>query len=109
MAHDAQTVALDFLTGEHQLTPDEAAQALRVARTVLGEGLARLRRAVADGDIPAVRELAHALKGNLLNLGLADLAAQAQELEKSAQNSAVADQERLADLLTRELAVFGDQ
>lgn len=108
MDHDPQTTALTFLTDEHQLSPDEAAQALQVARTVLGEGLARLRRAVTASDAPVIQEMAHTLKGSLLNLGLTDLAGLAQELERSALNRDEAGQERLTDTLARALASFAD-
>ncbi|EHJ49055.1 Hpt domain protein [Solidesulfovibrio carbinoliphilus subsp. oakridgensis] len=68
-----------FLQDAHFLTPDEAAQALAVAAEVLGQALARLEKAAGAGDAGACAEAAHGLKGNLLNLGLPDLAALAEE------------------------------
>lgn len=78
MTSDARHRALAFLTGDHMLTPAEAEEALGVARSVLDAGITRLI-AAADAPNPlACAEAAHGLKGNLLNLGLPELAQTAQ-------------------------------
>ena len=78
MMSDARHRALAFLLGDHMLTPAEAEEALAVAQIVLDQGLARLLEA-ADAPNPATcAEAAHGLKGNLLNLGLPELAQTAQ-------------------------------
>ncbi len=79
MSRDLPGRARAFLIEEHLLSPEEAGQALDVAATVLGEALGRLAAAVAAGDTEACAAVAHGLKGNLLNLGLSDLAAVAEE------------------------------
>lgn len=79
MTADLRRRALAFLLGELMLSPPEAARALRIAAGVLRLGLTRLQETAARNDAPGCGEAAHALKGNLLNLGLADLARQAQE------------------------------
>ena len=78
MTHDARQRALTFLLGAHGLTPVEAAEALSVASTVLDTGLARLLEAADSANGPLCAEAAHSLKGNLLNLGLPELAQTAQ-------------------------------
>lgn len=71
--------ALAFLLGEHGLHPAEAEEALAVAAPVLAEALARLARAADDQNARACADVAHGLKGNLLNLGLAELAQTAEQ------------------------------
>lgn len=66
--------ALAFLLGEHQLEPAEAEEALAVAAPVLDSSLARLLAAAEARHSAACAEAAHSLKGNLLNLGLPELA-----------------------------------
>jgi HPt (histidine-containing phosphotransfer) domain-containing protein len=70
--------ALAFLLGEHQLEPAEAEEALAVAAPVLDSSLARLLAAAEARHSAACAEAAHSLKGNLLNLGLPELAQLAQ-------------------------------
>lgn len=98
--------AWDFLTGEHGLDEDEAAQAMDVAETVVTATLERLDAAVAAGDGPGCQEAAHALKGNMLNLGLADLAALAQAIERMSRAGDATGCARLARNLGRALASF---
>jgi|GEM_PF-1365758 len=78
MHGDAQERALAFLLETHLLSADEAREALGVAARVLQSGLARLAATAAAGNGPACAEAAHGLKGNLLNLGLPELAHTAQ-------------------------------
>ena len=79
MTGDARRRARAFLLDAHQLTEPEAEEALAVAARVLGPGLKNLRAAIAAGDSRAGAETAHSLKGNLLNLGLPELARIAQQ------------------------------
>lgn len=75
---DPRRRALVFLLGEHGLLPTEAEEALAVAGPVLAEALSRLARAAGDQNAQACADAAHGLKGNLLNLGLAELAQTAE-------------------------------
>ncbi|UJX41861.1 Hpt domain-containing protein [Desulfovibrio sp. JY] len=75
MTPDNRQQARDFLIGTHQLSPAEAEEALGVAAAVLRTGLSGLDEAIRANDGAQCAEQAHALKGNLLNLGLPDLAA----------------------------------
>lgn len=84
MSGGLRETALRFLLEEHLLSRDEAAQALAVADTILREGLSRL---VGTVDAQSRLEAAHALKGNLLNLGLPELAAMAQAVVEAAKRS----------------------
>ena len=84
MAADALAAARAFLCDAHHLSPDEAAEALAVAAEVLDAGLARLDAAARSGDAPGCVAAAHALKGNFLNLGLAEPAALAGQVMERA-------------------------
>ena len=79
MRDDARERALAFLLETHLLSPDEARDALAVAVEVLHSGLTRLAATAGDGNGAACAEAAHSLKGNLLNLGLPELAHTAQQ------------------------------
>lgn len=73
--------------------PLEAADTLwQTGRQSLGEGLAALGRALEAGDIPAASHWAHSLKGNLLNMGLAELGELARSIEQAVQADAPAHQ-----------------
>ncbi|EFL50057.1 Hpt domain protein [Solidesulfovibrio fructosivorans JJ]] len=74
-----------FLLETHQLGPAETEEALCVAASVLRMGLTRLDAAIRAGDGEQCAEQAHALKGNLLNLGLPDLAALAAKAMEPAR------------------------
>jgi HPt (histidine-containing phosphotransfer) domain-containing protein len=85
MTSDARHRALTFLLGEHQLTAAEADEALAVAAAVLNTGLSRLiSQAEAENPAPCA-EAGHSLKGNLLNLGLPELAHTAQHASEMAR------------------------
>ena len=96
MRDDPRGTALAFLVDEHLLARDAAEQALRLADTVLRTGLTRLAAAAGTGDLPACVEAAHALKGNLLNLGLPWLADIAQAVVAAARQGEADDCRRLA-------------
>ncbi|MGE4537259.1 MAG: Hpt domain-containing protein [Desulfovibrio sp.] len=85
MTPDNRQQARDFLVGTHQLSPAEAEEALGVAAAVLRTGLSGLDEAIRANDGAQCAELAHALKGNLLNLGLPDLAALAAQAMEPAR------------------------
>ena len=86
---DARRRALVFLLGEHGLLPSEAEEALAVAGPVLAEALSRLARAAGDQTARACADAAHGLKGNLLNLGLAELAQTAEQACAAARQGAL--------------------
>ena len=72
--------ARDFLENRQMLSAEETESALDVAAVVLAGALKRLDAAAAACDGTACAEAAHGLKGNLLNLGLPELAATAQAI-----------------------------
>lgn len=80
MTASTRSRALAFLLDAHELLPEEAAEALAVAGPVLADALKRLARHEKTHNPAACAEAAHALKGNLLNLGLDDLAHIADKL-----------------------------
>lgn len=53
--------------------------------------LERMQMALARGDWDALGRLAHDLKSNAATLGILELAARAEQLERSAEDGAVAD------------------
>ncbi len=82
---DVRRVARMFLRHRQLLTSEEADHALGVAAQVLTQALARLEAAVDADDAASCAEAAHSLKGNLLNLGLPQLAGEAQQVTEKAR------------------------
>ena len=103
---DARRRALVFLLGEHGLLPSEAEEALAVAGPVLAEALSRLARAAGDQNARACADAAHGLKGNLLNLGLAELAQTAEQACADARQGDFAAARRAAGTLGQALATL---
>ena len=104
MTADARRSALTFLIGQQLLSPDEAEGALAIAAEVLRSSLARLAAAADAGDGPGCAEAAHALKGNILNLGLPLLARIAQQAWDRARQGDTAAVKALCPPLHRALA-----
>ena len=103
---DPRRRALVFLLGEHELLAAEAEEALAVAGPVLAEALSRLARSVGDQDARACADAAHGLKGNLLNLGLAELAQTAEHACAAARQGKLAPARRAAATLRQALATL---
>lgn len=69
---------------EFELDADDAAELLVEARSTIGNSLNELDKALSgSGGIEPVADLAHALKGNLLNVGLPEEADKAKDIELS--------------------------
>ena len=98
--------ALAFLLGEHGLYPAEAEEALAVAAPVLAEALTRLARAADAQNARACADVAHGLKGNLLNLGLAELAQIAEQACAAARQGDLDPARRAAVTLRQALATL---
>jgi HPt (histidine-containing phosphotransfer) domain-containing protein len=64
--------------------------------------LGELRAAVEGQDAPAVREAAHALKGNFLTIAASDAASLAAEIERLGREARIEDTPRLLERLQRE-------
>lgn len=106
MMQDPRRRALVFLLGEHELLAAEAEEALAVAGPVLAEALSRLDRAAAGHNPAACAEAAHGLKGNLLNLGLAELAQTAEHACAAARQGKLDPSRRAAATLRQALATL---
>ncbi|MGH7268456.1 MAG: Hpt domain-containing protein, partial [Candidatus Rokuibacteriota bacterium] len=65
--------------------------------------LAALREAVDRGDAPAVRRLAHALRGSCLNVGASRMAEVAETLERKAAVESLDGGRELVERLAAEL------
>ena len=103
---DPRRRALLFLLGEHELLPAEAEEALAVAGPVLSEALARLGQAAAGHDPAACADAAHGLKGNLLNLGLVELAQTAEHACAAARQGDLGPAKRAAMTLGQALGTL---
>ena len=103
---DPRRRALVFLLGEHGLLPTEAEEALAVAGPVLAEALSRLARAAGDQNAQACVDSAHGLKGNLLNLGLAELAQTAEQACAAARQGDLAPAKAAAMTLGQTLSTL---
>jgi CheY-like chemotaxis protein/HPt (histidine-containing phosphotransfer) domain-containing protein len=68
------------------------------------ETLDRIRQAVADGDVAAVKQASHKLAGSALNLGVEAAGRAAQAIELLADTGALDGVDALVDRLDRELA-----
>jgi len=66
----------------------------------------RLSRGIAEGNLPAVREAAHTLKGSLAYLGAGEPAARAQEIETAARSGESAPIAELVRKLAFEVEVL---
>jgi HPt (histidine-containing phosphotransfer) domain-containing protein len=66
--------------------------------------LETLRQAIGRGDATAMHQVAHALRGSLLNLGVSRMAALASALEDRVRGGDVADTRSLAQQLEEEFA-----
>ena len=104
MTGNARQRALAFLHDDHQLTLAEAEEALAVAATVLDAGLARLQNQAEAHNALACAEAGHSLKGNLLNLGLPDLARTAQHASDMAGQGNLAAAKAAGESLALALA-----
>lgn len=104
MTNNARHRALAFLHHDHQLTMAETEEALTVAATVLDTGLARLISQAEAQNGPACAEAGHSLKGNLLNLGLPELALTAQHATDMARQGNLAAAKTAGETLTLALA-----
>ncbi|MHC1790527.1 Hpt domain-containing protein [Solidesulfovibrio sp.] len=106
MTSDARQRARSFLIDAHLLTPAEAREALDVAATVLNTGLARLAADAEAQNAAACAEAAHSLKGNLLNLGLPELAHIAQQATDLARRGDIAAAKAAGQTLVLALATL---
>ena len=74
------------LRATYKLQAEQVDQLLVTSARSLSEHLAKASAALAAEDGELLREAAHGLKGNLLNLGLVEYAETAAEIEQYAQN-----------------------
>ncbi len=77
------------LSATYKLQPEQVDQLLVTSEKSLAEHLDKALAALKAEDSELLREAAHGLKGNLLNLGLAEYAQTAAEIEQCAQNSEI--------------------
>ncbi|MBN2808402.1 MAG: response regulator [Deltaproteobacteria bacterium] len=98
---DYRSRALNTLQTTYALAENESATVLQTFTNVITDNLIRAQADARNGDFPDLSKRAHALKGNLVNLGLEDLAELAQNLEMKAKNRLETDaQEHLLEDVT---------
>ena len=73
------------LNTAYLLSDEKAATMIPVFVNTLRSHLNRLAELAADGDMQQLSRASHAVKGALLNMGLADLAETADTIEKQCQ------------------------
>ncbi len=77
-------ISRKYYTEEFQLAPTDVDDLINEAFTTLNRSIKEFEKLFADGDdMAAIREAAHAMKGNLLNMGLDDQADMALSIERS--------------------------
>ncbi len=72
------------LTKSYMLNPGQMRQILKTSAASLTANLDKVDRGIKDDDCEAIRAAAHAVKGNLLNLGLVRPAGVAKQMELGA-------------------------
>ncbi len=89
MNPDIKRRFLDFVAEELHLPESENEAIIALADENLASSFARLDAALAASDAAVASEAAHSLKGCLRNMGLADLAQSAEEIERGASEAAL--------------------
>ena len=90
MSPDLEQRVLAHFAQAYGLEGDAGAHLWRTGRQCLGQGLAELERALKAGDAPAAAHWAHSVKGDLLNMGLAELAGLARGIDEHARHGRLA-------------------
>jgi CheY-like chemotaxis protein/HPt (histidine-containing phosphotransfer) domain-containing protein len=89
------------LANTYTLNPDQVRQMLSTSAASMTVHLDKVKQGLKDDDFMAVCTAAHALKGNLLNLGLARCAELAKRMEESAaKNEYISYDKYLVELRT---------
>ncbi len=75
------------LASEYELSPEDVEELFESAKNSVQEGLDKLQAHIQNRDFDAIASVAHTLKGNFLNMGLAEPAALSQHLQKVAKEN----------------------
>ncbi len=86
LEEDLGSCVREHLSKTYKLQPEQVDQLLVTSARSLAEHLDKALAALKAEDSDLLREAAHGLKGNLLNLGLAEYAQTAAEIEQGAKN-----------------------
>ncbi len=92
---DIETVK-EHLSSFYQLPEEDIEEILKTSSSSIGENLQEARSALESGDMERLRVVSHTLKGQLANLGLAQLSEIAKEMEMAANG-----EDRNFDYLSR--------
>jgi len=98
LATDVRGRVTAHLAQTYRLREDQIEQLLATAVTSIGSLIDRAEQALEEENAERLREAAHGLKGNLLNLGLREQAERAAEIEKMAGQGKLTGQEYISAL-----------
>ena len=87
-----RTAILEYLRDNLEIVGDEASSILNSYFKTLDSHMSRLKTAIAEFDIPAVRMLTHALTGCSGNIGAAEIVRLSVEINRAAH---ALDRERM--------------
>ncbi|WP_018125670.1 Hpt domain-containing protein [Desulfovibrio oxyclinae] len=98
-------ITQEYYIREFQLGPEDVDDLIQAAESTLRDSVAALSKCIAeDASEQSVREAAHALKGNLMNMGLEPQAEQARLIE--AASGDLDEAAPLFEKLRQELGTF---
>jgi len=87
-----------------RLSPVQIDRVLAATRLSITDNLAKAKEALDGEDYPALGRAAHTLKGTLLQCGLDELAAKAEEIDLGARTHSNLNHEWLLEQLSSRLA-----
>lgn len=99
-------ISRKYYAEEFQLSPKDVDELIDEAVSTLARNIEEFQRLFTqNSDTATIKEAAHAIKGNLLNMGLDDQAEIALDIEHSAEND-MAGAEKLFQTLKKQLDEF---
>ncbi len=95
-----------YLQATTNLSPEQSERVLAAVRNSIADNLALAAQAMDTGDLTTLGRAAHTLKGTLLQCGMEELAAKAEEIHHGIRKGSELDYPALFDHLKEELATL---
>ena len=95
-----------YLQATTNLSPEQSERVLAAVRASIADNLALAAKGLDTGDLTILGRAAHTLKGTLLQCGLEELAAKAEEIHHGTRKGSEVDYPALVDHLEEGLAVL---
>jgi two-component system, sensor histidine kinase len=95
-----------YLQATTNLSPEQSERVLAAVRTSIADNLSLAAKGLDTGDLTTLGRAAHTLKGTLLQCGLEELAAKAEEIHYGTRKGSKLDYPALFDQLTEEIATL---